>query len=86
MDRKLLNTKIYERRIIEFKIVNTFQEHNKDHLNQIREKFSQRISRNLELAKNKVASKENNIVSKLEELKVRPMKIYENWVISFLYI
>ncbi len=61
-------------------LVTTFHENNKDHLRNIREKFSQRISKSLENAKNNIAFKENNNYSKLEELKVRPLKKYENWV------
>lgn len=53
-------------------------------MNQIKEKFSTRISRSLEQAKNIMTSKENDNYSKLEELKVRPLKIYENWVILIL--
>ena len=42
-------------------------------------KKTTRISRSLEQAKNIMTSKENDNYSKLEELKVRPLKIYENW-------
>ncbi len=64
--------------------MSSFHENNKDHLKNIREKFSQRISKSLENAKNNIAFKENNNYSKLEELKTRPLKKYENWVCNYL--